>query len=629
MPWRLLALVGLLAVFAVTAARSANRPFLFDETNFMFQARAVAETGIPYANMGYMGDRGRVTAREYYGLWHPPLYMYLLGLEVKLFGADERSVRLPGVALMLGTALLVYGLGRTVAGGGARGQACGLLATALFLASPLVVQSAVVVDIDGTLLVLVVTAWVLLYLRWQQTTTLWRLAALGVLFALALWTKLTTPLALVGALVVYQALAGRWRLGLRQAAVIVGVGVPLFLATWWLVALAVGLPFEMPFQWTAWELFDASRYTRSWLGDAGRMRGELAPALAWTSPYLVGAFGALVVTRAAAWARTRRAEPVDLLVLLGGVIFAAYFIKLAANFPKYHVGMLPFWSAALAWWLVDWLSGLEGRGRLSLAAGAAAACGYFLATVGDSWQWTPMLVWEPPIIMPALALFGAAAAAAVLAARSPDPPSAVAAGPVDVGLPEAAGGAPDDAAPPSIDPVAPTAEPSNPVAMAPSRLPLGTLAGGLVVPLLLLFIGWGLAVNATQAGADYSTNYYYGTRGQREAAAALDALGYEGTWIGAKEVAWYARNQRYVDADTFWWLVIAEGLRFDGTLLGEDVRVLVPWTTDPEVRDFFWRQLDGRYEQVGPITDYTVWVRRAGASSVAQAAGGGSSDGLP
>ena len=62
----------------------------------MFQARAIADTGIPYANMGYMGDRGRVTTREYYGLWHPPLYIYLLGLDVKLFGATEPSARLPG-----------------------------------------------------------------------------------------------------------------------------------------------------------------------------------------------------------------------------------------------------------------------------------------------------------------------------------------------------------------------------------------------------------------------------------------------------------------------------------------------------------------------------------------------------
>ncbi|HEY7067665.1 MAG TPA: glycosyltransferase family 39 protein [Chloroflexota bacterium] len=267
--WHAPALAALLALFAVTAAQSAGRPFLFDEANFLFQARAVAETGVPYANMGYMGDRGQVTTREYYGLWHPPLYLYLLGLDLKLFGSGEPNVRLLGVALMLCTALLVYGLGRTVAGGGGHGRACGLLATALFLASPLVVQSAVVVDIDGTLLLLVVTGWALLYLRWERTASPWRLGALGALLALALWTKLTTPLGLVGVVAVYHALAGRWRLGLRQAAIIAGVGVPLFLGTWGIVAAAAHLPFEMPFQWTAWELFDASRTRGAGWATAG------------------------------------------------------------------------------------------------------------------------------------------------------------------------------------------------------------------------------------------------------------------------------------------------------------------------------------------------------------------------
>src|SRR5207244_2230929 len=150
-PWLL---ATLLVLFAAAAAQSAARPYLFDEANFLFQARAIADHGIPYANMGYMGDRGRITEREQYGLWHPPLYLYMLGLNVRLFDGAEAAVRGMGVGIMLLTALVVYALGHTVAAGAARGRACGLLAVALFLVSPLVVQSAVVVDIDGTLLLL-------------------------------------------------------------------------------------------------------------------------------------------------------------------------------------------------------------------------------------------------------------------------------------------------------------------------------------------------------------------------------------------------------------------------------------------------------------------------------------------
>jgi 4-amino-4-deoxy-L-arabinose transferase-like glycosyltransferase len=575
-------LVGL-ALFALVAAASAGRPYLFDEANFLFQARAIAETGIPHANMGYFGDRGRVTTREQYGLWHPPLYLYLLGLNVKLFGGAEAAARGMGIAIMLGTALVVYGLGHTLAGGGARGRRCGLVAVALFLVSPLVVQSAVVIDIDGTLLLLLSAAWVLAYLRWQDTAKPWRLAVLGALLALALWTKTTTPLALPVAVVVHQALAGRWRLGLRQAGVVLAVALPLFLGTWGLVAWATGMPFAMPFEWTAWELFDASRHTRGWLGDLARMRAEMAPPLAWVSPYLAGAFGALAAWRMAAWCRTRQAAPVDFLLVLGGAIFGVYFIKLAANFPKYHVAMMPYWSAALAWWATTWWEGTPARTRQLVVGLGLAAAVLHLALVRDAWQWMPTLVWEPLPLLPTAMLTVVTVAPAVRWAWRTGAGQTV---------PARFAGLPRNMA----------------------RLRLGAaarLAPGTAAALLLaLYGGWAVAVDLAQMQANYSTNYYYGARGQREAAAALDALGIDGPWIGAKEVAWYARNQRYIDADTFWWLVIAQGFRFEGQALGYDVPLVVPWTSDPHVRYFFEEHLSARYVQVGEVADYTIWVRR-------------------
>jgi hypothetical protein len=284
------------------------------------------------------------------------------------------------------------------------------------------------------------------------------------------------------------------------------------------------------------------------------MRGELAPPLVWTSPYLIAAFGALALGRGASWLRTRRAAPVDFVLLLGGLIFAAYFIKLAANFPKYHVGMMPFWSAALAWWVVDWMCATRRWERLLYLVGFGAAALYFQAAVRDNWMWTNALVWDVPVLGPALVLFLLAATAAVVPAWRP-------------------------------------------------------ISARLVALLLLLYLGWAVPVDAAQARADYSTSYYYGTRGQRQAAAVLDALDYDGPWVGPKEVAWYARNKQYIDADTFWWLVLADGLRFEGKVLGYDVAVVLPWTMDPEVRNFFWDQLERRYDPIAEVDDYTAWVR--------------------
>lgn len=545
----------LLGAFVLLAAGSVARPYLFDEANFLFQAQAIARTGIPYANMGYMGDRGEVTTRFQYGLWHPPLYLYLLGLNARLFGGAEVAARGMGIACMLLSAGLVYALARAVAESPARGRALGALALALFLLSPLTVQSAVVVDIDGTVLLPLVTLWVLAYLRLAQAPPQRRLLVLGGLLALALWAKTTTPLLLPVAAVLYEGLRGRWRAGALEALGVVGLGVGGFLASWAAVAGWLGLPFAMPFEWNAWQFQDASNYTRGWLGDWARMRQELAPALVWASPYLVALLGLVAVARARQWVRGAGARPVDLPLLVGLLVFGFYFIKLAANFPKYHVGMLPFGSVAAAWWLLGaWHGGPAGPRWL--VAGALVGAGTLhLALVGDAWMWTPALVWEPVPLLVAVGLFV-------------------------VGV----------------------------LALSPWRCPRWAHWAGLL--LVVLYLGWAIGVDVVQARADYSTHYYYGTRGQREAAAALDALGHEGPWIGPKEVAWYARNQYYIDSDTFWWLVIARGFQFRGSVLGYDVPVVVVWTMDPAVRAFFEAQLGERYVLHGEIADYAIWRRR-------------------
>jgi hypothetical protein len=285
------------------------------------------------------------------------------------------------------------------------------------------------------------------------------------------------------------------------------------------------------------------------------MQQELAPALVWASPYLVALLGLVAVARARQWVRGAGARPVDLPLLVGLLLFGCYFIKLAANFPKYHVGMLPFWSVAAGWWLVSAWHGLPASGRW-LVAGALVGTGAFhLAQVGDAWMWTPALVWEPLPLLVAVGLFV-------------------------VGV----------------------------LALGPWRRPRWARGAGAL--LVVLYLGWAVGVDAVQARADYSTNYYYGTRGQREAAAALDALAHEGPWIGPKEVAWYARNQYYIDSDTFWWLVIARGFHFQGSVLGYDVPVVVVWTMDPAVRAFFEAQLGGRYALHSEIADYAIWRRR-------------------
>ena len=71
----LLLAFGAVAVYLVLVGRQLERPLMYDDANFALAARAVADTGLPFGNQGWMSERGDFSQREQWALWHPPLYV--------------------------------------------------------------------------------------------------------------------------------------------------------------------------------------------------------------------------------------------------------------------------------------------------------------------------------------------------------------------------------------------------------------------------------------------------------------------------------------------------------------------------------------------------------------------------
>jgi hypothetical protein len=116
-----------------------------------------------------------------------------------------------------------------------------------------------------------------------------------------------------------------------------------------------------------------------------------------------------------------------------------------------------------------------------------------------------------------------------------------------------------------------------------------------------------VALNAVQLEAPYSTGYWYGTTGTVEAAAWLDSHLTSETYVGAKEVAIRARDQRYVDQDNLVY-AFGTGRGFDGTWAAEPVRAVVVWQREPYVADLFGRGMAAaNYRESARFGDYVIY----------------------
>jgi len=533
-------------LYVVLVARQLDRPLIYDDANFALAGRAVADTGVPFGNQGWMSERGDFSHQEQWALWHPPLYIYLLGLFARVGGWTPVVLRLPGLFSGLISAALTYLLARDLTHGPpAAREVAGAAAAVLLLFCPLTVQSALILDIDFTLLLPLTLLFLWSYVRKRP---LWQLAAL---FALLLWSKMTNPLPVLAVVVVWRLLRGEPKRAAAELLAIGGGGAALFGLTWVAIGSAFHFPLDMPFSVNQVQWQDSADVVRRAYASPGAFIEGLQATVLWIGPGFIALGLAGVAIRCGQLARAWRFTRADLLIGLLILLVLGYVNKNAGWFPKYEVAMVSLLACLGAPLLAHaWCR----RPRLTMLTATVLAVGAAIVSnrlVRDDWalQRTYAIDWSA-----AAWLLGALAVVmlAALARRA-----------AGVTLP-------------------------------------GALAG--------MAIGWSVSTAALQSAAPYATTYWYGTTGTREAAAWLDTnVARSETYVAAKEVAIRASNQRYVDQDNLVYF-ISSGRGFDGTWAGESVRTVVVWQREPYVRDLFAQHLPG-YAEVAGFGDYAVYQR--------------------
>lgn len=504
-----------LSLYLLICIQQLGQPYIIDEAEFPFVAEAASRSGLP---IYYHGELRPIDV----GTWHPPLYIYMLAGWIQVFGDSVPSVRGFGVVLAPITAAFGAITVRLLVAPRLRDGA-GVAFVALYLLNPLVIASALLPDIDGTVGVLSLTAGVLVVvlLVTSARPEPGHVLAAGLVLGVALSTKLTTPLGLLPLLLVALLLSPRAPLrAIRDFAFVLTLAAALFVAWWGSLAVLTTLQFSFPFQFT----YDSLVSKGGSVGLADRL-ALLKPnrlTLFWLDPLLLvitAVGGSVALSR---WRQpTARALVLVALFGLGTVALYNVITTPVFRFPKYWIAAVPA-ATVVAVWLVATAAGSTQlrwrwrRGSLLLLTGSAlAAVGLTNVYVARASEADPTLTPLRPVVLTVLGILALAALTLSVVRLA-----------------------------------------------SPQRAAAFALAVAAVAAVAL----HGIGLSLFQRSADFSTRYYYGETGFAQAVDDVQALtpGREPV-LAPKDVGYAAERPFYEDALLFGDPAALESLLVAGT----------------------------------------------------------------
>ncbi len=309
---------------------------------------------------------------------HPQAYVHLLQASLALFGKTPGSARIPGILTALLNLALTPMIVKAFWGDTPTSRRIAVVAIWLYALAPLTPQNMMLIDIDNTLLTTVLLGFIWLWKRTQDWPSLKRIVALSCALAVALWTKLPTPVVLIGSLGLFYLL--RWDLHhLIELVLITATGGLLFVASFALYGQLTGFTFAF-----FGPAFGNLSSTGDFRGLLLRVPQTMGVFIMWLS-LPVTALLMVVTLQTVVRVFKRQLEDRDFLVMYTAAVVAFYaFIMVPAwGYPRYHAPAIPVIAVLVAALLVQVSEGLP-RKVWYLAAVLGVAClVYNLTMIGD------------------------------------------------------------------------------------------------------------------------------------------------------------------------------------------------------------------------------------------------------
>ncbi len=321
-------------LYATLFFRQAGQLFVIDEAEFPLVAKGVATLGRPEY---YRGD----LLPNNLGIWHPPLYQYLLGMWEQLFGSSHVAARSFGFACTILAALLGVLILRRLFPRDYPWLSAAWLGA--FLLHPLAIQGSLLPDIDSTVLVPIVMGivWLAAEAVAGQRWDLPRVALfVGLLLGIAFLAKFTTPIALVPvALFILIRRSGSIRTGVLAVLTAGSVAVVTYVVVWGGLSRLIDVPFGYPWDFTRQSVSSKS---------GGQSLADRLPLLLpsdvvqfWLTPAALFLFVAALVAIVFRL-RARSAQVLVCAAFVSLAIFFTYNVITGSpfGFPKYYAPII-------------------------------------------------------------------------------------------------------------------------------------------------------------------------------------------------------------------------------------------------------------------------------------------------